>query len=64
MNNHKIELVPETSGNKNITLNECTYYKYGISNAKWILDINDAYYVYIECINSKKNLCLSRNNHN
>ena len=57
MNNHKIELVPITSGNKNITLNECTYYKNGISSAKCsgILDINDAYYVYIECINSKKN---------
>ena len=52
MNNHKIELVPVTSGNKKITLNECKYYKYDISNAKWILDTNDAYYVYVDGINS------------
>ena len=58
MNNHKIELVPITSGNKNITLNECTYYKNGISSAKCsgILDINDAYYVYVEGKNSKNKL--------
>ena len=61
MNNHKIELVPVTSGNKKITLNECKYYKYDISNAKWILDTNDAYYVYIECINSKKKFMFIQN---
>ncbi len=54
MNNHKIELVPLTSGYKNITLNECTHDEDGIRYAKCtgILDTIEAYYVYIDGINS------------
>ena len=58
MNNHKIELVPETSGNKNISLNECTHDEDGIRYAKClgILDTNDAYYVYFDGVNSEEKL--------
>lgn len=58
MNNHKIELVSLTSGNKNITLNECTYDEYCITNAKCsgILDTNDVYYLYVDGINSEEKL--------
>ena len=57
MNNHKIELVPFTSGNKNITLNECTYdYSFYYAKCLGILDTNDAYYVYVNGINIKEKL--------
>lgn len=53
MNDNNIVLVPESSGNANITLTGCTYDDYGIYYAKCsaVLNKNDGYYVYV---NSKK----------
>ena len=50
MNDHEIVMVPETSGNKNITLTGCTYDFYDISFAKClgILDTIDTYKICVD----------------
>ena len=54
MNDHSFVLVPVTSGNENITLSNCTYFKYGIEYGKCsgILNKYDKYYI----LNDNKNI--------
>ena len=49
MNENKIVLVPQSPGNSNITLFSCSYYNFGINEAKCsgLLNKIDAYYLYV-----------------